>query len=109
MAASMDTLSFATALIAVVALGALVLLARRSSVRPVGDVKLVGRIALDAQHAVFVVEAEGRRLLLGATASGLSLLTELSTVSAGAAPGATAKSTEAPARVVALTASGRSG
>jgi flagellar biosynthetic protein FliO len=70
-------LSTTVALLAVCALAVatLRLLGRRAP--PVAGLRVVARLSLDARRALYVVEAGGRCLLLGAGDGALTLLTEL--------------------------------
>ena len=65
-------------LVCVVAWVALRLVARWLEGRRVGGgVSVVARVPLEPRRALYVVEAGGRRLLIGSSEGGVSLVTEL--------------------------------
>lgn len=72
-------LSTALALLAVCALAvvSLRLLGRRAAGQPTRGLRVVARLPLDARRTLFVVEAAGRSLLVGAGDGPLTLLAEL--------------------------------
>lgn len=45
--------------------------------RPATGVAIVGRIPLEPRRSLFIIDAAGRRLLLGSSEGGITLLTEL--------------------------------
>jgi flagellar biosynthetic protein FliO len=79
-------------LVCVAAWVALRLVARWLEGRRVGGgVSVVARVPLEPRRALYVVEAGGRRLLIGSSEGGVSLVTELAPeASAEAAPDAAA-------------------
>ncbi len=72
-------------LVCVVAWVALRLVARWLEGRRMGGgVSVVARVPLEPRRALYVVEAGGRRLLIGSSEGGVSLVTELDAVEAPA-------------------------
>jgi flagellar protein FliO/FliZ len=65
----------ALAFVCALAVGALKLLAPRRSAG--GTMRVVEKLPLDARRSLYVVEVDGRRLLLGAGDGPLTLLREL--------------------------------
>jgi flagellar biogenesis protein FliO len=55
---------------------------RRGKSGPAAPLRIVGRTALTKSSVVAVVEADGRRFLLGASEQGISILSELAATSA---------------------------
>jgi flagellar biogenesis protein FliO len=76
-------------------------------VGPTRSIKVSARAAINRGAVVAIVEAEGRRLLIGAAANSVNVLAELGTVAVAAEseePASTSSPTPKPLRTVAVAA-----